>query len=308
MPQPTVEFIWKNGEFLPWEAATTHVLTHALHYGSGVFEGIRAYATPTGPAVFRLREHMERLELSAKMLYMDLGYSVDETCALVCELVAKNAVDSCYIRPVVYRDYGSMGVDPVQAPVSFFIACWPWETYLGDEAIEKGISVGVSSWRQRSANACPPGIKACGNYVNSAFARVEANRNGYAEAVILNEEGKVCEGTGDNLFIVRAGVLTTPPISDGILPGITRDAIMVLAREAGYEVREASIVRTELYTADEFFLTGTAAEVVPIRQVDGINVGTGQCGPVTKELQAAFYATVKGRDAAHRAWLTPVSS
>jgi branched-chain amino acid aminotransferase len=306
MPQPTVEFIWKNGEFLPWEAATTHVLTHALHYGSGVFEGIRAYKAQTGPAVFRLREHMERLELSAKMLYMETGYSVDDTCEIVKELVARNALDSCYIRPVLYRDYGSMGVDPLEAPTSFFIACWPWDTYLGADAIEKGVAVGVSSWRQRSINALPPGIKACGNYVNSSFARIEANRNGYSEAIILNEEGKVCEGTGDNLFVVRGGRLITPPVSDGILPGITREAIMVLARERGYEVVEDSLVRTELYTADEFFLTGTAAEVVPIRLVDGIKVGTGGCGPITKELQAAFYEAVTGKDLQHQDWLTAV--
>jgi branched-chain amino acid aminotransferase len=306
MPQPTVDFIWKNGEKLAWEDATTHVLTHALHYGSGVFEGIRAYKTAAGPAVFRLREHMQRLENSAKMLYMDIGYTVDETCEIVRELVAANKVDSCYIRPLVYRGYGSMGVSPMEAPVDFLVACWPWETYLGDDAIEKGISVGVSSWRQRGINALPPGIKATGNYVNSSFARIEATRNGYAEAVILNEEGKVCEGTGDNLFLIRDGVITTPPVSDGILPGITRNSVIDIARDLGYTVREASLVRTELYGGDEFFLTGTAAEVVPITSCDGITIGTGRPGTLTLELQEKFYAAVRGEDATYERWLTRV--
>jgi branched-chain amino acid aminotransferase len=309
MAQPTVDFIWKNGELVPWAEATTHVLSHGLHYGSAVFEGIRAYKTASGePAVFRLREHMERLLTSAKMLYMELPYGVDELCAATVELLAANKVDSAYIRPLVYRGYGSMGVDPLPAPVEVVIAAWPWETYLGADAIEHGVEVGVSSWRQRGVNALPPGIKACGNYVNSSFARIEANRNGYAEAVILNESGKVCEGTGDNMFVVRDGVIITPPVSDGILRGITRDSVLELARERGYETREASLVRTELYTADEYFLTGTAAEVVPICKVDGIVVGTGAVGPVTRELQDAFYAIVRGEDARYEHWLTRVGA
>ncbi|MDR1774923.1 MAG: branched-chain amino acid transaminase [Actinomycetes bacterium] len=306
MAQPTVEFIWKNGELVEWEKATTHVLTHALHYGSGVFEGIRAYATDRGPAIFRLREHMQRLLNSSRMLYMDIPYTLDEICQVVVDTVAANKVDSCYIRPLVYRGYGSMGVDPLAAPVDIIVACWPWDTYLGAEAIEAGISVGTSSWRQRSINALPPGIKATGNYVNSGFARVEATRNGYGEAVILNEAGQVCEGSGDNLFVVYGTTVVTPPVSDGILPGITRASILELARDLGYDTQERSLARTELYTADEFFLTGTAAEVVPVTAVDGITVGNGRAGDVTKALQKAFFDIVEGRSDAHGDWITYV--
>ena len=306
MAQPTVEYIWKDGNLVKWEDAQVHVLTHALHYGSGVFEGIRCYRTPTGPAVFRLREHMERLERSARMLYMEIGYSVDEMVEAVLETIRANKLEACYIRPLVYRGYGSMGVDPVPAPVEFFIAVWPWESYLGEDSLVNGVQVGVSSWRQRGINAMPPAIKACGNYLNSSFARMEANRHGYNEAIMLNEVGNVCEGTGENLFFVKGGKLSTPPVSDGILEGITRDSVMQIARDRGYEVTERSAVRTDIYTADEFFMTGSAAELVPVRSCDSITIGAGKAGPITIELQKAYFAAVRGEDPTYEGWLTRV--
>lgn len=304
MSLPTVDKIWMDGELVDWDKAQVHVLTHALHYGSGVFEGIRCYETPDGPAVFRLREHMERFERSAKMLYMDLGYSVDETVEAVKETIRANGLKSCYIRPIAFRGYGVMGLDPIPAPVNVVIALWPWDTYLGEEALSSGVDVGVSSWRQRGINSCPPSIKATANYLNSSFARIEANRHGYAEAIMLNEEGKVCEGTGENLFIVRDEIISTPPVSDGILEGITRDSVIVIAANLGYDVIEESLVRTDLYTCDEFFMTGSAAELVPVRSVDGYTIGP--MGPVTKELQETFFRVVRGEESDYEEWLDRV--
>ena len=219
---PTVDKIWMDGELVDWDKAQVHVLTHALHYGSGVFEGIRCYETADGPAVFRLTDHMERFERSAKMLFMDLGYTVDEMVEAVKDTIRANNLPACYIRPIAFRGYGVMGLDPIEAPVNVTIACWPWETYMGEEALREGVDVGVSSWRQRGINSMPPAIKATGNYLNSSFARIEANQHGYNEAVMLNEDGKVCEGTGENIFIVRDGIISTPPLSDGILEGTNR--------------------------------------------------------------------------------------
>jgi len=236
-----VDKIWMDGELVDWDKANVHVLTHALHYGSGVFEGIRCYETASGPAVFRLTEHMERLESSAAMLLMDIDHTVEEMVEAVKDVIRVNGLRSCYVRPLVFRGYGVMGLDPLPAPVSMAIAAWPWETYLGEEALLHGVAVGVSSWRQRGINSTPPAIKATGQYINSSLARIEANRHGYAEAVLLNEEGKVCEGTGENLFIVKKGVIHTPPVSDGILEGITRDSIMTIARNLGHEVRESRL-------------------------------------------------------------------
>ncbi len=301
MALPKVDFIWMDGELVEWDKAQVHVLTHALHYGSGVFEGIRCYETPDGPAVFRLREHMERFERSAKMLFMELGYSVDEMVEAVKETIRANKLPSCYIRPIAFRGYGVMGLDPIPAPVNVTIACWPWETYMGEEALVKGVDVGVSSWRQRGINSLPPAIKATGNYLNSSLARIEANRHGYNEAILLNEEGKVCEGTGENLFIVRDGVISTPPVSDGLLAGITRESIMVIADALDYPVIEESLVRTDLYTADEMFMTGSAAEVVPVRSVDGRVIG--DAGPITLELQRIFFRVVHGEEADFEDWL-----
>lgn len=304
MALPEVDYIWMDGKLVPWKDATVHVLTHALHYGSGVFEGIRCYATDGGPAVFRLTEHMERFERSAKMLYMDLGYSVEELVAAVKETIRANNLPACYIRPLAWRGYGVMGVDPLPAPVQVMIAVWPWESYLGEEALVKGVDVGVSSWRQRGINATPPAIKSSASYLNSGFARMEANRHGYNEAVMLNEDGKVCEGTGENLFVIRDGVISTPPVSDGILEGITRDSVMVIADELGYPVIEESLVRTDLYGCDEMFMTGTAAELVPVRSVDGIVIG--DAGPITLELQKVYFDIVHGRVPEYEEWLDRV--
>lgn len=307
MPQATVDYIWQNGNLVKWEDAQVHVLTHSLHYGSSVFEGLRCYKTSEGPAIFRLREHMERLERSAKMMYMDMPYSVDEMCKAVKEIVKTNNLEECYIRPLVFRGYGNMGVLPIGAPVEVIVACWPWGAYLGEEALAQGVKVQISSWRKHGINSLPPAIKAGGNYVNSSFAKMEAVRNGYDEAIMLNEVGNVCEGTGENIFIVKDNVLYTPPVSDGILEGITRDSLMAVARDEGYEVVEASLVRSQLYTADECFMTGSAAEMVPIRSVDDITVGAGQAGPVAQKLQKLFFAAVHGEVPAYKEWLTPVA-
>jgi len=304
MSLPTVDKIWMDGELVDWDKAQVHVLTHALHYGSGVFEGIRCYETADGPAVFRLREHMERFERSAKMLFMDLGYSVDEMVEAVKETIRANNLPACYIRPIAFRGYGVMGLDPIPAPVNVTIACWPWESYMGEEALRTGVDVGVSSWRQRGINAMPPAIKATGNYLNSSFARIEANQHGYNEAVMLNEDGKVTEGTGENLFIIRDGVISTPPVSDGLLEGITRDSLMVIADDLGYPVLEESLVRTDLYTCEEMFMTGSAAEVVPVRSVDHRVIGPA--GPITLDLQAMFFRVVRGEESAYEEWLDRV--
>ena len=304
MSLPTVDKIWMDGELVDWDKAQVHVLTHALHYGSGVFEGIRCYETADGPAVFRLTEHMERFERSAKMLFMDLGYSVEEMVEAVKETIRVNKLPACYIRPIAFRGYGVMGLDPIPAPVNISIACWPWETYMGEEALREGVDVGISSWRQRGINSMPPAIKATGNYLNSSFARIEANQHGYNEAILLNEEGKVCEGTGENLFIVRDGVISTPPVSDGLLEGITRDSIMQIAVNLDYDVIEESLVRTDLYTCDEMFMTGSAAEVVPVRSVNHHVIGPA--GPVTLELQQTFFRVVHGEVPVYEEWLERV--
>jgi branched-chain amino acid aminotransferase len=301
MSLPTVDYIWMDGQLVEWDKAQVHVLTHALHYGSGVFEGERCYATADGPAIFRSREHAERLLRSAKMLYMDPGYSVEELMEAKRELIRANKLKSCYLRPLVFRGYGIMGLDPVPAPVQTIIAAWPWDSYLGEESLTSGVDVGVSSWRQRGINSTPPAVKATGNYLNSSFARIEANRHGYNEAVLLNEDGKVCEGTGENLFIVRDGIISTPPVSDGILEGITRDSIITIATDLDYDVIEESLIRTDLYTADEFFMTGSAAEVVPVRSIDGYTIG--QPGPVTKHLQETYFRAVRGEEPAYEEWL-----
>lgn len=291
-----VDYIWKNGEMLPWAEATTHVLSHSLHYGSGVFEGIRCYKDPDSDKsfVFRLRDHMERLHRSAKIAMMDLPYTVDELCDATVEVIRANKLTSCYIRPLVYHGYGVMGVDPSGAPTDVIIACWPWDSYLGADALEKGVAVGVSSWRQRSINAIPPAVKATASYFNSILAKLEAKAHGYVEAIMLNEDGKVCEGTGENLFIVRDGILSTPPLSDGVLEGITRDSIMVLADELEIPVIEESLTRCDLYIADEVFMTGSAAELTPVGSVDDREVG--KPGEITRRLQDRFFEVAYGHD------------
>ena len=309
-----VDYIWKNGEFIPWAEATTHVLSHSLHYGSGVFEGIRCYENPETHKsyVFRLQDHMDRLIRSCKIACIDIAYTAEELADATVELIKKNGLTKCYIRPIVYRGYGSMGVDPTGAPIDVVIAVWPWDAYLGPEALEKGIAVGVSSWRQRSINAIPPAVKSTASYMNSLLAKLEAKAHGYAEAVMLNENGLVCEGTGENLFTVRNGVLSTPPLSDGLLEGITRDSILTIATDMleaeeldVYPVEE-SLTRTDLYIADEVFLCGSAAELTPVASVDDRQIGEGKAGEVTRALQQRFFDVVYGNVEDYADWLTPL--
>ena len=298
-----VKYIWKNGELVNWEDATTHVLTHSLHYGDAIFEGLRAYKTADGKtAIFRLKEHFERFKKSAHMLEIDLPYTVEELCEATKELIDKNGLKSAYIRPILYRGYGVMGIDARTCKSDVVIAAWSWDAYLGDGALEKGIDTMVSSFRQRAVNAMPPAIKSSGNYLNSGLAKMEAVRNGYGEAIMLNEDGKVTEGTGENIFIVRDGALITPPTSDGLLEGITRDSIITIAREMGIEVRIESLLRTDLYIADEAFFSGSAAELTPIASVDGRALPKEK--PLTKRLQKEFFMLVQGELESHKDWLS----
>jgi branched-chain amino acid aminotransferase len=304
MSLPQVEKIWMDGSLVDWDDAQVHVLTHALHYGSGVFEGIRCYETADGPAVFRLTDHMRRMERSAKILRMPLGYTAEELVDATKDVIRANGVKECYIRPLAFRGYGVMGLNPLPAPVSVAIAVWPWDSYLGEEGMRTGVTMGISSWRQRGVNAMPPAAKTTANYVNSSLAKIEALDHGYDEAIMLNEQGNVCEGTGENLFIVRDGVILTPPVSDGILDGITRDSLIRIADDFGIIVRERSLVRTDLYVADEIFVCGSAAEVVPVRAVDGREIG--EPGPVTKMLQQTYLKAVRGEVPAYEEWLERV--
>jgi branched-chain amino acid aminotransferase len=300
MPIPEVKKIWMNGKMVDWHDAKIHVLTHALHYGSGVFEGIRAYKTPEGPAVFRLTDHMERLHRSAKIYYMEIPYSTEELVAATKELVKVNELDGCYIRPIAYRGYGEMGLNPLNATVDVSIACWPWGAYLGEEGIKHGIRAKVSSYRRIDVNVLPPAAKACGNYINSILAKVEIIHAGYDEGVLLNTHGFVTDGPGENIFVVKNGVLFTPPTSDGALEGITRDSVITIANDLGYAVVEDHLVRSDLYLCDEAFYTGTAAEVVPIREADERFIG--EPGPITKAIQEIFFDAIVGKREEYKDW------
>jgi branched-chain amino acid aminotransferase len=297
-----------DGELVNWADATVHVLTHTMHYGSGVFEGIRAYPTPRGVAVFRLRDHIERLFTSARVFLIDVPFTVDEVIEATRSLVRVNGLDDgCYIRPLVYLGYGEMGLNPIPCPVNVSIAAWPWGTYLGEEGVANGVSVKISSWRRHDPNAVPTAAKGTGMYVNSSLAKVEAIKGGYDEAILLAPDGNVSECTGENIFVVRDGVISTPPTSDaGALKGITQDSIETIARDFGYEVTREQLIRTDLYLADEAFLTGTAAEVVPIRAVDDRPVGSGKPGPITRQLQQTYFATVRGEVDQYKDWLDHV--
>lgn len=303
MPIQPVAKIWMDGELTPWEDAKVHVLTHALHYGSGVFEGIRAYETKKGPGIFRLTEHLRRLFRSAQVYMMELPFSLEELTEATRDTVRANELTSCYIRPLAFRGYGEMGLNPLYAKVSVSIAVWPWGTYLGDDALENGARVIVSSWRRPDQNAFP-GAKATGQYINSGLAKVEAIKGGYDDALMLSQDGTVAEGTGENLFMIKDGLLITPPESSGMLQGITRDSVVTIARDLGYEIEQRKLFRAEVYTADEAFLTGTAAEVVPIREVDGRPIGSGTRGPITKEIQETYFAAVKGEIEKYEPWIT----
>jgi len=301
MPIEKTDKIWMDGKLVNWDDATVHVLTHTLHYGSGVFEGIRAYLTARGPAVFRLTDHMRRLDQSASLLHVDLPYSVAELVEATKETIRANQLDSCYIRPIAFLGYGEMGLNPLPCDVNVAIAVWPWGSYLGDEGVQHGVRMKISTWRRMDPNINPVAAKGTGIYINSSLAKVEALRGGYDEAILLNTSGSVAEATGENVFIVKNGILVTPPLHAGALEGITRDSVMVIARDLGYEVREHALLRTDLYTADEAFLCGTAAEVVPIREVDDHEIG--EPGEATRKIQEAYFATVRGQVEKYADWL-----
>ncbi len=297
--------IWLDGEFVPWDEAKVHVLTHALHYGTGVFEGVRCYATADGPAIFRWEEHLERLYQSAKPYAIEIPYTREALTDATVELIRREGHDSCYIRPIAFVGYDRLGLNPTDIPIQTAIACWPWGTYLGEEAIEEGVDVAVSSWRKYGSDQIPTNAKTTGAYVNSVLASLEARKNGYVEALVLNEEGEIAEGPGENLFLVRDGEIFTPGLAEGILDGITRRSVVQIARDLDYPVHDqATISRGELYTADELFFTGTAAEVTPIRSVDDVTIGTGTKGPVTDDVQTQFFAVVNGDVDEYDDWFT----
>jgi branched-chain amino acid aminotransferase len=301
--QPT-RFVWSDGEMIPWGDATVHVLSHGLHYGTGVFEGIRAYATGEGPAVFRLDDHMDRLVRSATAFNIPLDWTAEQLSEAARDLVRVNELEACYLRPIVFLGTGSLGLNPKGASPRAFIASWVWGAYLGDEGLERGVRVRVSSWRRVSHDSLIPNAKGTGQYVTSVLAKQEAITAGYDEALMLNQQGYVVEGSGENLFIVRDGVAWTPPISAGALDGITRASVMTLLTDAGIEVQERLVARADLYYADEAFLTGTAAEVTPIREIDDRIVGDGTPGPVTRRAQALFQEAVTGKLPEYRDWLS----
>lgn len=300
--QPT-EKIWKNGSLVDWKDGTVHVMTHGLHYGTGAFEGIRCYNTAKGPAVFRLREHMERFHSSAKAINLKIPFTVEQLCNATKETIKANKLTACYIRPITFFGVSGVGVNPLGYPVETFIVVFPMGAYLGDDGLKNGIRVHTSSWHRVTSGSVPATAKICGDYLNSALAVMEAKQNGFDETIMLNDLHMVAEGSGENVFLVKKGRLMTPPVNAGILPGITRDSIIELARDMNYDVAEQNFVRSELYMADEIFMTGTAAEVTPIREVDRRPVGDGKPGPVTMALQSRFLEIVNGNEKEYMGWL-----
>lgn len=299
--------IWHNGRFIPWQDAKIHVLSHVVSYGSSVFEGIRCYETTGGPAIFRLREHVRRLQDSAKIYRIEsLGFSLDQLADAMVELVSVNRMKSCYIRPIVLRGYGDIGVMPRNNPIEVYLACWEWGKYLGEEALSQGVDVCVSSWTRNAPNTMPTMSKAGGNYLSSQLIRMEADVNGYAEGIALDVHGYVSEGSGENIFVIRDGKIYTPPLATSVLAGITRDSAITIAADLGYPVIETNILREMLYIADEIFFTGTAAEVTPVRSVDRMTIGSGRRGPITEKIQKAFFALVEGTAPDRHGWLTAV--
>ncbi|ELY53496.1 branched-chain amino acid aminotransferase [Natronococcus amylolyticus DSM 10524] len=302
-----VDTIWMDGEFVDWDDAQIHVLTHGLHYGTGIFEGARCYDTEEGPAIFRWEEHIERLYQSAKPYEMEIDHDIEELTEATLELIQRQELASCYIRPIAFYGYDTLGVGPGDCPTRIAIAAWPWGAYLGEDALENGIEVMVSSWRKHASSQIPTNAKTTGLYVNSLLAGEEARRNGYAEAIVLNKEGDVAEGPGENIFMVRDGEIYTPGLSESILDGITRRTVITLAEDLGYTVHDrASISRGELNTADELFFTGSAAEVTPIRKVDNVVIGDGDRGPVTEDIQSKFFEVVERRTDEYDDWFTYV--
>jgi len=308
MPVQKTEKIWHNGKWINWDDAKLHVLSHVVSYGSGIFEGIRCYVTPNGPAIFRLREHMQRLINSGKIYRMELPYSVEEFSSVACELVRLNKMGACYVKPIVLRGYGEVGVNPLGAPIECYVACWNWGAYLGPEALSKGVDVCVSTWTRIAPNTLPAMSKAAANYMNSQLIRMEAVTNGFTEGIALDADGHVSEGSGMNIFLVHDGTLYTPPLAAGILPGITRDSVVKLAEDLHIPVRESVIPREMLYLADEVFFVGTAVEVTPVRSVDKITVGNGVVGPITHRIQEEFFGVTSGQKPERHNWMTPVNA
>ena len=300
MPITPTKYVWMDGELVDWDQAKVHVLTHTLHYGNGVFEGIRAYETTGGAAVFRLTPHIKRLFNSAKILYIDIPYTVEQLIEATKETVRANDLSSCYIRPIAFLGYGEMGLNPLPCQVNVSIACWPWGAYLGDEGVRNGVRMMISSWQRHDPNAVPPAAKGTGHYINSQMAKIAAVKSGYDEAILLSPQGYVSECTGENIFIVRDDTIITPPVSAGALEGITQDSVLTIARDLGIEFRFDNILRSDLYTADEAFLSGTAAEVVPIRSVDDRELGDP--GPITRRIQETFHAAVRGQVDRYKDW------
>lgn len=303
---PPNEWIWRDGEFIPWADATVHVLSHSMQFGSSVFEGVRCYSTPRGPAVFRLEDHFVRLVNSCKVYRMELKYSVDALVAATCELIERNRMEQAYVRPMVLRGFGSAGMVPFESPVEVYIPCWKWGAYLGDDALEKGVDACISTWHRMAPNTIPSGAKIAGNYLGGQLIKMEALMNGYQEGIALDTDGRVSEGSGQNLFVVNGGAIYTTPINGTLLPGITRDTIMKLAHDAGIPVHEIPIPRESLYAADEVFFTGTAVELTPVRSVDKIQIGSGKPGPITMQLQRMYLQTVHGETEDPHRWLTHV--
>jgi len=303
---PKTETVWMDGGFVPWDEAKVHVLAHGLHYGTSVFEGMRSYKTNDGPAIFRLEDHLRRLYRSAAFLYMSIPYRIEELAAVCRRAVAENGLDDCYVRPIAMYGLGGMNFSFRDNRVHVAVAAWPWGAYLGDEGMRRGIRLKTVSWIKTPATAAPSAAKIAGNYVNSCLAYQEAMRAGFDEALLLNVHGNIAEGTGENVFAVLNDALTTPPTTDHLVPGITRDSVMRIARDVGYEVREASLNPADLLAADEVFLTGTAAEVTPVREIDYHAIGPGHAGPVTLEMQKAFFKAVRGELPQYREWLSYV--
>ena len=300
MPIIKSEKIWMDGTLVDWDDAKIHVLTHTLHYGCGVFEGVRAYETERGPAVFRLTPHIKRLFRSAKIFMIDVPFSEDDIVTAVKDTVRASGLQSCYIRPIVYLGYGEMGLNPLPCPVNVSVAVWPWGAYLGDDGIANGVRMKISSWQRHGVNAMPPAAKGTGMYINSSMAKVEAIKAGYDEAILLSPQGYISECTGENIFVVKDEVIHTPPVSAGALEGITQDSVRTIARDLGIEYRESNLVRSDLYTADEGFLSGTAAEIVPIASVDDREIG--KPGPITRRIQEVFHDAVRGKVDQYKDW------
>ena len=302
------KWIWRDGDFIPWGDAQVHVLSHSMQFGSSAFEGIRCYSTPGGPAIFRLEDHLQRLVTSCRIYRMDFKYSVDELVAACSELVERNEMDSCYLRPMVLRGFGAAGMVPFDSPIEVYLSCWAWGTYLGEGALEQGVDACVSSWHRMAPNTIPSMAKIAGNYLSGQLIKMEALANGFGEAIALGPDGMISEGSGQNVFIVQNGTIYTPPANGTLLVGITRDSVLKLAAEAGIPVREQDLPREMLYAADEIFLTGTASEVTPVRSVDRIKVGTGRRGPITQKLQQQFLEIVHGTASDSHGWLTYVNA